>query len=123
MSPEHEEVMMPLATQEALAQAQIHALRQVSDSLASMNRRMDTMGEKLDDVRERVIGLEKSDYDKRLDSLKNDYKNLLEKVDKLESERDQVKGAASFWTWLTKNAPWLLAGLAAFAAGMGFKFK
>lgn len=36
----------------------------------------------------------------------------------LEGERNKVVGVASFFSWLSKVAPWLLAGLAAFYAGI-----
>ena len=36
----------------------------------------------------------------------------------LEAQRDRVAGAAAFWTWLGRHAPWLAAALAAFGAGL-----
>ena len=117
----NDEVMTPVSTHEALSLAEIHVLRQISDNLASQGRQLERMNEKVDDVRERVIGLEKSGYDKRLEALKGDLTKALERIDTLESQRDQVKGAAPLWTWLSKNAPWLFAGIAAFVAGWGIK--
>ncbi|MDO8910975.1 MAG: hypothetical protein Q8N10_05775 [Phenylobacterium sp.] len=32
-----------------------------------------------------------------------------------------ILGAAVFWNWMVKSAPWLAAGVSAFAAGMGLK--
>jgi archaellum component FlaC len=107
----------------ALMQAHIHALRQIGDSMTSMNRRFDGLSEKVDDVRERVIGLEKSGYDVRLSAIKSDMDKMQSELNTLKSQRDQALGAMSLGTWLSKNAPWLLAGIAAFAAGLGFKLK
>lgn len=45
------------------------------------------------------------------------------RVAKLETARDQVVGVASFFGWLSKVSPWLFAGIAAFAAGVGLKDK
>lgn len=39
----------------------------------------------------------------------------------LEAERNKVIGVAGFFSWLSKVAPWMLAGIAAFAAGVGLK--
>lgn len=139
-----DEVLTAVPTADALKLAEIQAMRQLADAVSAQSRQhieqtavqtraLEKLAEKVDDVRERVISLESSGYDKRLEALKVTqektevaYKAMIEKlenrVNQLESERDQVKGAASFWTWLTKNAPWLLAGVAAFAAGLGIKF-
>ena len=43
------------------------------------------------------------------------------RVQKLENDYQQREGIKSLAAWLMKNAPWLLAGIAAFAAGLGFK--
>jgi hypothetical protein len=46
---------------------------------------------------------------------------LSERIKVLEAERNKVVGVATFFGWLSRHAPWLLAGIAAFAAGLGFK--
>ncbi|MCE2820395.1 MAG: hypothetical protein LW695_09330 [Phenylobacterium sp.] len=79
-----------------LGEAQLFALRQISDNLAAQTRRLEGLGAKVDDVRER----------------------LLSRIDALEAQRDRVAGAAAFWTWLGRHAPWLAAALAAFGAGL-----
>lgn len=42
------------------------------------------------------------------------------RVAKLEADYQQREGIKSLAGWLMKNAPWLFAGIAAFAAGFGF---
>lgn len=132
--PHPGEVLTSMPTLEALMQAHIHALRQVGDNMERMDRRFEGMANKVEQLTESVIGLEKSGYDQRLASLKVDLEKVqakhvldLEKVqtqvDVLKSQRDQALGAMSLTGWLTKYAPWLLAGIAAFAAGAGLKLK
>jgi hypothetical protein len=43
------------------------------------------------------------------------------RIDQLEKMRDEATGAASVWTWLSKNAAWLFTGVAAFVAGLAIK--
>ncbi len=127
-----DEIMMPVAKPDALAHAEIHALRQISDNLTAQTRQIERMNEKLDDVRERVIALEQSGFDRRLESLKGtldkfelsikaDLKAIETRVDKMESAQDQVRGAVTFWSWLGKNFPWLVAMGVAAAAAVGLK--
>ena len=101
--------------------AEIHALRQISDLLAAQTRQMEKLTDKVDDVRERVIALEMSGYDDRLKSLKVDLEAAKRQIDGLESQRDKVVGAATFWTWAGKNFPWMLALIAAAAAAFQIK--
>lgn len=46
---------------------------------------------------------------------------LEDRIDKLEKLRDQQAGAAALVGWVMKHAPWLFAGIAAFAAGFNWK--
>lgn len=50
-------------------------------------------------------------------------RKLSVRIDTLEAERNKVIGVASFFSWLSRVAPWLLAGIAAFAAGLGLEDK
>lgn len=148
--------MMSVPTTDAMKLAEIQAMRQLSDAVVQQSRQfsehmgvqtrvLEKLSDKVDEIKERVQGLEMSGFDKRIEALKTSHektetalrtahekseaaqKLLIERlelrVNQLESERDHVKGAASLTTWITKNAPWLLAGIAAFAAGMGWKVK
>ncbi len=117
------EIMTPMSSESALMQAHIHALRQVSDGISRVEGRLDAQGTKIDTLTEKVIGLEKSGYDVRLAAIKADLDKMQAQVDVLKSQRDQALGAMSLTGWLSKYAPWLLAGIAAFAAGAGLKLK
>ncbi len=46
---------------------------------------------------------------------------LEDRLDTLEKLRDQQAGAAALVNWMLKYAPWLFAGIAAFAAGFNWK--
>ena len=51
------------------------------------------------------------------------HAELEKRLESLEEQRNKVVGVASFFGWLAKSAPWLLAGMAAFVAGLGIKDK
>lgn len=138
-----DQVMTPVATSEAMRLAEVQAMRQLADAVAQQSRQftshmdaqtrvLEKMSERLDEVRERVIALEMSGYDKRLEAVKLDLEKLqtasdaerkvLEaRVNTLESQRDMAKGAVTFWEWLSKNTPSLIALLIAMAVALGFK--
>lgn len=52
-----------------------------------------------------------------------DRAKLADRIKVLEDERQRTEGVKSLVAWLMKNAPWLFAGLAAFAAGIGLHDK
>lgn len=127
-----DEIMMPVAKPDAVAMAEIHALRQISDALQATNRSLLSLSDDVKDVRERVIKIEAKDVDAKITeyrgecratcaALTSDLKAACLRIDQLESIRDKQNGAMSVGAWLAKNAPWLLAGIAAFAAGLGLK--
>lgn len=116
-----DEIIMPVHKAEALQHAEITVLRQIGDNLTAQTRALEALRGKVDDVRERVIRLEEQKVAKEVETLKQDLAAALERIDELESQRDRAVGAASLWGWMAKNAPWLFAGLAAFAAGAGIK--
>lgn len=119
---ESNEVFMPMPQAEALHQVEITVLRQIGDNVATQTRTLEGLRDKLDDVRERVIRLEEQKVAKEVDTLNAKLALALNRIDVLEAQRDMAAGAASMWGWLSKNAPWLFAGLAAFGAGMGAKW-
>lgn len=115
-----------------LADAVAQQSRQFTSHMDAQTRVLEKMSERLDEVRERVIALEMSGYDKRLEAVKLDLEKLqtasdaerkvLEaRVNTLESQRDMAKGAVTFWEWLSKNTPSLIALLIAMAVALGFK--
>lgn len=124
--------MMNVSRPEALQQAEIHAMRQMGDAIQSVVRAMEAMSTKVDDVRERVIRLEEQKATKLVERVERDLREQLSsstlrmeaaltRIDALERSRDEATGAKSVWNWLSKNASWLFAGLAAFVAGLAAK--
>lgn len=55
--------------------------------------------------------------------LRSDLDAAVKRIEALEAERQRLVGMKSLAEWLMKNAPWLLAGMAAFAAGSGWGDK
>lgn len=116
-----EEIMTPVTKPEAQAMAEIHALRGLTDAVSTLTRQVERMNSKVDDVRERVIKLEAREYERQIEGLSERLTASLVRIDNLEGTRDQQKGAKALLDWLRTTAPWLLAGIAAFAAGVGLK--
>lgn len=106
---------------DALHQAQILTLRQIGDNVAAQTKRLEGLTTKVDDVRERLVRLETQEAGKLVEALRGDLRVALNRIDALESQRDQVVGIAAFWTWLVRSGPWLAAGVAAFLVGLGLR--
>lgn len=104
-----------------LQQAQILTLQQIGENVAAQTRRLEGLTAKVDDVRERLVRLEAQEAGKLVESVRSDLKAAVARVDLLEAARDKVEGAAAFWNWVVKSAPWLAAGVSAFIAGIGLK--
>ena len=69
-------------------------------------------------MRERLARLEAQEAGVLVEAVRRELKSALARIDALEAQRDRVVGAAAFWTWLGRHAPWLAAALAAFGAGL-----
>lgn len=116
-----DEIMTPVTKPEAQVMAEIHAMRGLTDAVSSLTRQIERMNTKIDDVRERVIKLEAREYERQIEGLNERLSAALTRIDNLEGTRDQQRGARALVDWLRQTAPWLLAGVAAFAAGLGLK--
>lgn len=116
-----DEIMTPVTKPEAQAMAEIHAIRGMTDAVSSLTRQVERIGGKVDDVRERVIKLEAREYERQIEGLNDRLTATLKRIDDLESTRDQQRGAKSLVDWVRQTTPWLLAGIAAFVAGIGLK--
>lgn len=88
-----------------IADAVIAQVRQSNELTAAQTRRLDALTAKVDDVRERMIGLEAQKHDKAIEDLRR-------RMDGLESQRDQAVGAARLGGWVSKHAPWLASVVA-----------
>ncbi len=101
--------------------AEIHAMRGLTDAVSALGRQVERMNAKVDDVRERVIKLEAREYERQIEALNDRLSAAFKRIDDLEGTRDQQKGAKALVDWLRQTAPWLLAGIAAFVAGISIK--
>lgn len=107
------EIMTPVTKPEAVAMAEIHAIRGVTDAVAALTRQVERMNGKVDDVRERVIKLEAREYERKIEALEK-------RVNELESAQDRRSGMASVGGWLSRSAPWLFTVGAAVMAALGW---
>lgn len=105
----------------AIIDAQTFALRQIGENVAAQTARLEGLAAKMDDVRERLARLEAQEAGKLVEGLRAELTAAFTRIDALERQRDRVAGAADFWSWLARSAPWLAAGVAAFLAGLGVK--
>jgi len=120
MAPAGDEIMTPVTKPEAVAMAEIHALRQISDALAATNQSLQNLAHDVrevrtdvKEVREKVVRMEGEDLKAQLREIKAELKAALTRVDNLEGTRDQQRGAKGLVDWLRQTAPWLVA------AGLG----
>ena len=129
-----DEIMMPVAKAEAVAMAEINAMRQVADTLRVLSDAVSTQGkaqaeqsaastkalerltDKVDGMNTRLVRLEEAKHGREIERLEGCINRLDRRVNDLEGTRDQQRGAKSLVDWLRQTAPWL-AGLALGAAG------
>lgn len=127
-----DEIMTPVTKPEAVALAEIHAMRQMADAvsaqtkffgdaMAAHTRAVERVADEVKNIDRRLIRVEEAKHGKDIERLSDGLSSLSKRIDDLESTRDQQKGAKALVDWLRQTAPWLLAGIAAFAAGVGLK--
>lgn len=115
-----ESVIQPVPKAEAVGLAEIHAIRGLTDAVSGLTRHIERIGGRVEDVRERVIKLEAKETDAKLAEGREKMNNLSDRLNALESVRDQQKGAVGLVDWLRQTTPWLLAiGGAMWAASQG----
>lgn len=127
-----DEVLMPVPKADALQHIEIQVLRQISDNLSSQGAALTLLTSSMQDVRERLIRIEAQDVTKRIEMveaqglagrahLTSQIEAACVRINTLEASQDRRNGALSLVEWLSKYAPWLLAGVAAFVAGIGIQ--
>lgn len=121
MTKPTDEVLMPIGTSEALNLAEIHAMRGLTDAVASLTRHVERIGSKVDDVRERVIKLEEQRHGRDINDLKRELSDAFKRINELESERDQRRGALGLVGWARQTTPWIVAIFMAALAAIGWK--
>lgn len=118
-----DEITMPVTRPEALALTEIHAMRALTDAVTRLAGQVERMGDKLDDVKERVVAIEASKYEQQIELAHERLGQALRRIDQLEARQDRQDGAMSVGSWVSKYAPWLMAiivaGLTALGAGVG----
>lgn len=63
----------------------------------------------------------RSDLVNATDHVRRDVAELEARIVSLEQFRQRADGASGLMSWVLRNAPWLFAGIAAFAAGVLFR--
>lgn len=134
-----DEIMTPVTKPEAVSMAEIHAMRQVADTLralsdavtaqgksqaehsAASTRAMERLTEKVDGMNTRLIRLEEAKHGREIERIELIAQAIGRRVDDLEGTRDQQKGAKALVDWVRQTAPWLLAMVMAILAGVGLK--
>ena len=123
-----DEIMTPVTKPEAVAMAEIHALRQISDALAATNQSLHALAHDVrevradvKEVREKVIRMEGEDLKAQIREAKAEIRSLAKDVNDLQTIRDRQAGAMSVGGWVAKYAPWLVAIFMAGLAGIGIK--
>lgn len=134
-----DQIMTPVTTPEAVAMAEIHAMRQVADTLrtlsdtvtsqgkaqaehsAASTRAMERLTEKVDGMNTRLIRLEEAKHGREIERLEGLVTACAKRIDDLEGTRDRQLGAKGLVDWLRQTAPWLVALFMAAAAGVGLK--
>jgi hypothetical protein len=131
-SVSEDQILMSVGKPEALAHAELHAMRQVADAIkiqgqqtiehmAASTRAMERLSEKVEGMNARLIRLEEQKHGREIEKLTDEVRGALRRIDGLESTRDQQRGAKGFVEWMSKNTPWLIAAAAFIAAAIGVK--
>lgn len=105
-------VMMSVSEDHALREAELLTLRQIANALENTNRRLEGMQESLNDARERLVRIESTTVDATVADLSEKLGKALQRIDMLEADLDQRRGASKLVEALHKFGPWLL-GMAA----------
>lgn len=134
-----DEIMMPVAKAEAVAMAEINAMRQVADTLrvlsdavttqgkaqaeqsAASTKALERLGDKVEGMNTRLIRLEEAKHGREIERLEGGLTDLLRRVNDLEGTRDQQRGAKSLVDWLRQTAPWIAAVALGVAGWFGGK--
>ena len=134
-----DEIMMPVGKPEAQAMAEIHALRQVGDAVAAQSRMfsdfmtgvikaqealtksIDAMRGDVQTMDRRLTRVEEQKHGRDIEKLSGELKEASARINTLESNLDQAKGAKAFFEWLRTATPWLFALVVGGAAYFGWK--
>lgn len=116
-----EQIMTPVSKPAAVAMAEIHAMRGLTDAVGALTRQVERMNGKIDDVRERVIKMEAREYERQIETLGENLGEALSRINSLEAAQDRRTGMVSVGGWFSRAAPWLIALGAAVLAALGWE--
>lgn len=131
MAEDHD-VLMNLNPGDAMRASEIHALRQVADAISLQGRQvllhmeantkaMERLSGRIDGMSERLVKLEAQKHGLEIEKVNAAMAGLAQRIDNLESTRDQQKGAKAFVDWVRQTAPWLVAASLGWLAFFGIR--
>lgn len=126
------EIVTAVPKAEAVSMAEIHAMRQLSDSVAAQTkffgeamtantRALERVVERVDGMNERLIRLEEQKHDRQIERLTEITERIAARTNELEAWRDKAVGAGNLFTWMRTATPWLLAIIMTALAAAGFR--
>lgn len=127
-----DEVMTAVPKPEAVAMAEIHAMRQMADAvqaqtrffgeaMAAHTKAVERLADEIQKIDRRLIRVEEAKHGRDIEKLTGQINAACDRIDALERAKDRQDGAISAGGWLAKYAPWLLAIGGAALAGIGIK--
>lgn len=130
--PGVEEIVTSVPKAEAVAMAEIHAMRQMADAvsaqtqffgeaMAAHTRAVERLADEIQKIDRRLIRVEEAKHGRDIEKLTGRIDDACQRIDDLETIRDRQAGALSVGGWISKYAPWLVALVMAGLAGLGFR--
>lgn len=107
------EFMTPVTEDRAIAQWTLESMRQITKALDRVTDRLDVVHEKLDAIGERVTRIEANRLEHEVAEISDRQKAALERIDKLERDKDRRDGAFGLMGWVLRHWPSLIAIIAA----------
>lgn len=108
-----QKIMMASDPADVAQLAMIEVMRQIADNGRATHRVLEGMQGELRDVRERVIRIEAVEVQGEIRDIRSDLTSAKDRIDRLESQEDQRKGAVGFADALTRYGPLVIAFVAA----------
>jgi tRNA A37 N6-isopentenylltransferase MiaA len=105
--------MAPIGEEEASIVVVLEMLRGINDQLESQNAAATSDREVLHDIAVRVDRIERNQLERKV-------KELADKVDSLESERDQRRGITQAAEWIAKFGPSIILLIAAIVGWVAY---
>ena len=114
-------IMMPVDERRAVDQMHIEAIRKLTDSIERLNEKMDSQGTAIHSIDTRLTRIEASRTDHDINEIRQSIVRVKARLELLEAESNQRKGAVSSFEWVARFGPWLLSFALAVLAIMGWE--